>query len=237
MFGQMHDDKFAEVSDYEGDESWGISEEQSLKQKREFDYRFGERSEQKDSFQSLEPKQLGLWLNGKWAGDEKSLKVVDVRDDDFNQKGHLRAAIRRPTDDFKPEQLVKDLMGVDVVVFYGYLCKGRGPMCAREYIRIQIEKNPKQEVYVLTGGLNEFIKAAETHEELKSLIVYTKKQLPSTVQLNSFREDDRKLDFPQSDDEDQDLSSKDFWPSINFFSTVEKRPYFPLDESPRHKIL
>ena len=49
-----------------------------------------------------------------------------MRDDDFVNHGHLTAAIRRPNDDFRPEQLVRDLKDIDVVVFYCFYCGTRG---------------------------------------------------------------------------------------------------------------
>jgi len=233
MFRQTgYDD--SEESDVEG--SWGISEEQSAKQKREFRIRFGQSEESKETFGDVTPKQLGLWLRGIWEGQPRTIKVVDVRDDDFNLHGHIKGAVHRPNDEFSPQQIIRELEMVDVVVFICYRCSSRGPMCAREYIRIQKKELREQEVYVLVGGMEAFLREAKNDTQLDSLVVYAKKWVPTLGRLRSFSEQDQKHDFSFLEN-DQVLASNDYWQCSNFFSPTDDRPYSPLDESPRYKII
>jgi len=233
MFPQTNFD-VSEESDMEG--SWGISEEQAAKQRREFRIRFGQSDEQKESFCHVESRQLGQWLNGIWEGQNKTLKVVDVRDDDYRLHGHIKDAIHRPNDDFSPHQMVIDLKMVDVVVFYCYRSSCRGPMCAREYVRIQETKLPNQEVYVLNGGMEAFLREAEKNTRLKDLVVYEKKWVPSLGRLQRFSERFQKSDFPFLDN-DHDITSIEKLQSSIFSSPSNDQPFSPLDESPRYKII
>lgn len=88
----------------------------------------------------------------------KRVAVVDVRDDDYNQGGHIKGAVNFPSANFTKTvtQLIEATGGADKVVFHCQFSQVRGPQCARYYegkIR-GIDSFKGQEVCVLTGGFN-----------------------------------------------------------------------------------
>jgi len=198
MFRKKHFDIEYEASDTDSEGSWGLTVEQSLKQQREFLIRFTREEERKEPFGKIESEQLGLWLRGIWGGKsvKRCVQVVDVRDDDFNRDGHIVGSLHRPNEEFSAEALVKELEYVDVVVFHCYLSDERGPMCAREYCRLQKRVLPRQQVYLLEGGIRSFIKESTGDRDLMDLVKLSRRRRSETRRLFSESESeyDEKLD-------------------------------------------
>jgi len=189
---------YEDSSDNESTDSWGLTTKQSLKQHKEFLIRFSREEDRKEPFGMVGPEQMGLWLRGIWGGKSRKrcLQVVDVRDDDFERDGHIVGSLHRPNDDFSTKRLIKELKYVDVVVFYCYDSLGRAPMCARDYCRTQKRVLPRQQVYVLTGGIYKFLKEAEQDRDLMDVVVLAKRGRPWTRGLSSDSDSDEKSDVP-----------------------------------------
>jgi len=202
MFRKKHFDIEYEASDSESEGSWGLTVEQSLKQQREFLIRFTREEERKEPFGKIESEQLGLWLRGIWGGKsaKRCVQVVDVRDDDFNRDGHIVGSLHRPNEEFSPEKLVKELEYVDFVVFHCYLSEERGPMCAREYCRLQKRVLPRQKVYLLEGGIRSFIKKANSDRDLMDLVKLSRRARSKKRRVFIYSESESESDEKQDVD-------------------------------------
>jgi len=189
---------YEDSSDNESTDSWGLTTKQSLKQHKEFLIRFTREEDRKEPFGTVGYEQMGLWLRGIWGGKSRKrcLQVVDVRDDDFARDGHIVGSLHRPNEDFSTKRLIKELKHVDVVVFHSYDSFGRAPMCARNYCRTQKRVLPRQQVYVLTGGICTFLKEARKDRDLMDFVVLANRGKPQTRGLSSDSDSDEKSDGP-----------------------------------------
>lgn len=88
-----------------------------------------------------------------------SIAIVDVRDSD-HVGGHIKNSINIPSTKFlsKIPKLETAIQNRQKVVFHCQLSQQRGPACAAAYCRHLNDKalNSTQEVYVLSGGFNEW---------------------------------------------------------------------------------
>jgi rhodanese-related sulfurtransferase len=87
-----------------------------------------------------------------------TIAIVDVRDSD-HIGGHIRSSINVPSTKFlsKMPKLEAALQNRQRVVFHCQLSQQRGPTCAAAYCKHLNGKGLKnQEVYVLSGGFNEW---------------------------------------------------------------------------------
>ncbi|AOW04250.1 Rhodanese-like domain-containing protein [Yarrowia lipolytica] len=102
---------------------------------------------------AISPTTLRTWMDGA-----KRVCVVDVRDDDYNQGGHIRGAVNFPSANFTKsfEDLVETSASAEAVVFHCQFSQVRGPQCARYYeSKIKaLDSFKGQEVCVLSGGFN-----------------------------------------------------------------------------------
>lgn len=183
-----------EESDNESTDSWGLTTEQSLKQHKEFLIRFSKEEDRKEPFKRVGAEQLGLWLRGIWGGKSRKrcLQVIDVRDDDFRRGGHIVGSLHRPNEEFSSKSLVKEMEYVDVVVFHCFHSDERAPMCARDYCRIQKRELPRQQVYLLTGGMYSFLKEAKEDRDLMDFAVLAKRK--RSTRLSRYSDSDEKSD-------------------------------------------
>lgn len=104
---------------------------------------------------------LRTWLDIDPAG----VAIVDVRDSDFIG-GHIVNAINIPADKFELSlaNLEEKIASKPKVVFHCMLSQQRGPTCAASYARALTNKGTiNQEVYVLTGGFNEWARKYGTN--------------------------------------------------------------------------
>eukprot|EP00013_Stygamoeba_regulata_P026631 CAMPEP_0177647018 /NCGR_PEP_ID=MMETSP0447-20121125/10081_1 /TAXON_ID=0 /ORGANISM="Stygamoeba regulata, Strain BSH-02190019" /LENGTH=134 /DNA_ID=CAMNT_0019149585 /DNA_START=192 /DNA_END=596 /DNA_ORIENTATION=- len=99
----------------------------------------------------IEPEVLAARLLGEVAS-ERELVVVDVRDDDFDERV-IRGALHVPSAEF-PERVDEVLSahshGKDVV-FHCSLSQMRGPSCAR-FFASEMKDDATSHVYVLRNG-------------------------------------------------------------------------------------
>jgi len=71
--------------------------------------------------------------------DKNSVRVVDVRDDDFDDNGHIVGALNLPQEFFSENANVDGLIasfrsqGVKRVIFHCWLSQQRGPWCASRF--------------------------------------------------------------------------------------------------------
>ncbi|BFZ62855.1 Cdc25 phosphatase Ibp1 [Saitoella coloradoensis] len=118
-----------------------------------------------------------------------SLRIIDVRDDDF-EGGHIHTATNVPSSELTGllGDLVDELKGVEKVVFHCALSQVRGPKAARLYLEAKDllsegkkehdlqghatdtteskEEGKEQEVYVLVGGFYEWQKRYGQEKDL-----------------------------------------------------------------------
>jgi len=98
--------------------------------------------------------------------NEKSVLVVDVRDDD-NKGGNIRGAIHVPDASFKASSVCKIMSvmkekGASTVVFHCMESARRGPRCAKrmcDALNALREKTSPIEIRVLVGGFDQWIRA------------------------------------------------------------------------------
>ena len=108
----------------------------------------------KSNIRYLEPEMLHDWLqNGV------KVQVLDVRDYDYNEGGHIRGAINYGYRDFQaqlPSIASKELEdpGSNVFVFHCMRSQQRGPRCALRFKKYVDEHYSDYNVvvYVLRGG-------------------------------------------------------------------------------------
>lgn len=98
---------------------------------------------------------LKSWIDN---GKSEPVAIVDVRDSDYIG-GHIRSSVNVPSTQFlgRLNKLQSALAGRPKVVFHCQLSQQRGPSCAAAYARLLASKGIRnQEVYVLSGGFNEW---------------------------------------------------------------------------------
>ena len=82
----------------------------------------------------IEPNELEEILNKGLV--QSKLKIIDVRDDDFNG-GHIKGAINCPVGKFDNDQSIDEIIGnassVETVVFHCFKSQQRGPFCAKQF--------------------------------------------------------------------------------------------------------
>ena len=102
--------------------------------------------------------------------------LVDCREDDYNEGGHIRGSTNVPAEDFDDDDNVQELVqrifvdgNAHTIVFYCAKSQHRGPNCARRF-RNQLDVDDDREgacatealpqVFVLDGGFDGFCKHA-----------------------------------------------------------------------------
>eukprot|EP00397_Hematodinium_sp_SG-2012_P054522 GEMP01065821.1.p1 GENE.GEMP01065821.1~~GEMP01065821.1.p1 ORF type:complete len:140 (-),score=18.40 GEMP01065821.1:727-1146(-) len=87
---------------------------------------------------------------------ESTVKIIDVRDEDFNEGGHIPGCRNIPSRVFsaKREELADELCQQDVtVVFHCMFSQSRGPSCAGIFqTELTKRENVKCQVRILQGG-------------------------------------------------------------------------------------
>ena len=106
------------------------------------------------------------------SGNE--IALVDCREDDYDEGGHVRGSTNVPAEDFDDDDNVQDLVqricahgGAGTVVFYCAKSQHRGPSCARRFknqldLDASEDAQPRIEarVLVLDGGFDGFCEHA-----------------------------------------------------------------------------
>lgn len=115
---------------------------------------------------------LGNQLSNAYTNDSEmypnsDMTVIDVRDDDYDENGHIRSAINAPSndsfqDDEEVEELVQRYKNKKMVVFHCMFSQVRAPFCAQRFkSRIDVmlhEHESRPQIRVLTGGYQSFQK-------------------------------------------------------------------------------
>lgn len=97
-----------------------------------------------------------------WLQSGISVRVIDVRDYDYNEGGHIKGAINYQYPNFQSQlpEIVEREIGLEggtqrVVVFHCMRSQQRGPRCAIRFKKYVVENIPNSHgvvVYVLRGG-------------------------------------------------------------------------------------
>lgn len=97
------------------------------------------------------------------------LLVVDVRDDDYSGS-KVKNSVNYPSWCFedKIDELIEDLktQNISKVVFHCYYSQQRGPRCAKIFKGYTQEKNLNFEVFILSGGVIEWIRTFKNDPRL-----------------------------------------------------------------------
>nr|CCA24115.1 conserved hypothetical protein [Albugo laibachii Nc14] len=119
-----------------------------------------------NSLRPLLEKQLSnAHTNGREDCLYSDLSVIDVREDDYDENGHIRSAINLPSgdyfqDDEQVNELVQHYKNKKMVVFHCTFSQVRGPFCAQRFAsRMDVmlqEQEARPEVRVLAGGFKSF---------------------------------------------------------------------------------
>lgn len=102
------------------------------------------------------------------AGGNRPPLVVDVRDEDFELKGHLVGAVHLPQENFAADADVDALVSnfsaeFDEIVFHCGRSNTRGPTCALRFQeRLDATNGPKPRVRVLAGGFAAFAEVSSS---------------------------------------------------------------------------
>lgn len=105
------------------------------------------------------PKDLADWL----SSDSESVRVIDVRDTDFDVGGHIIGAVNiasnRFDEDEEVDQIIEILYEYDKLVFHCMYSQQRGPRCAQKF-RMRLEQKTNisslPDIFILEGGFKGF---------------------------------------------------------------------------------
>lgn len=98
---------------------------------------------------------LNEWINNDKMKDK--YKIFDMRDDDYGPI-KIKGAINIPSDLFTKEnqkQLYSKYKNIPNIIFHCMYSQARGPNAADNYSKL-IDKNSKQKIWVLKGGIKYF---------------------------------------------------------------------------------
>ena len=99
----------------------------------------------------------------------KSYLIIDTRDSDFNENGHIKGALNLPLKSAsRLDSHYKVLSKFKVLVFHCALSQVRGPKAAKIYLQYLIDNNLEtQQVFVLQDGYDGFYsRFAASNKEL-----------------------------------------------------------------------
>ncbi|KAL9647464.1 hypothetical protein ABK040_006825 [Willaertia magna] len=117
------------------------------------------------SFKKIDPQPLSLLMQ------QPNVLIVDVRDDDYIG-GHIKGSIHYPFSSFeesvqKINQYLKD-NDKDTIVFYCMYSEQRAPQCVSTFCdSLDQQRLEELKIYVLSGGLNAFLKKYPNSELLE----------------------------------------------------------------------
>mmetsp|Transcript_20942 Transcript_20942/g.58080 ORF Transcript_20942/g.58080 Transcript_20942/m.58080 type:complete len:137 (-) Transcript_20942:109-519(-) len=111
------------------------------------------------------------------SAERQAVQVVDVRDDDFDEGGHICGAMNLTVDFFREDSnidgLIKGLIsqGKKRIIFHCTFCQQRGPYCAERFAS-RLEQAGSQEIdYVnlIQGGYKQFCRMYINEPDLVEL--------------------------------------------------------------------
>lgn len=118
----------------------------------------------------IEAPELASILKGP---GRSNVKVIDVRDEDFGEGGHIKGAVNVTSERFSNpagvQQVIRDHCGgdVDTVVVHCALSQVRGPKCAQRLAEgLQADGQLGPSVLVLKRGFNGFGALYKNDKEL-----------------------------------------------------------------------
>ena len=123
-------------------------------------------------WQYVFPDEVSQWILQPEKCEYGSFIIIDVRDVDFKRHGlKIKNAINYPIHKFKQNvnKIVKleNIKGCDVIIFHCMFSQFRGPQCAQEYAKNQL--NETQKVMVLEGGFDEYYRKYKYSQQKDSL--------------------------------------------------------------------
>ncbi|RLN94430.1 hypothetical protein BBJ28_00010679 [Nothophytophthora sp. Chile5] len=102
--------------------------------------------------------------------DAASPLIVDVRDEDYDTKGHIVEAVHLPKENFQEDAdvdaLVAKFEGQTEIVFHCVRSNTRGPTCALRFMQRAEALDVKTHVRVLAGGFAGFAEQFADDSEL-----------------------------------------------------------------------
>ena len=115
------------------------------------------------NFTYIEPQALADALSMHPNSHARDFVIVDVRDYDFSEGGHIPGCFHLPSEDFEDPDSIKALYeqhtDKTTFIFHCYLSRIRGPTCANafsEYIAKSMPSEKRPAVRVLRGGFKQW---------------------------------------------------------------------------------
>lgn len=126
----------------------------------------------------IEPNELRAFLRDENGELSDKVTVVDVRDLDYNEGGHIPGALNWPSETWEIESCIDEYLApylcssntTQIIVFHCMKSQCRGPSCAKIAAErlVAAEGTTKPKVCVLRGGFSVWKRLYEGTEDIDS---------------------------------------------------------------------
>jgi rhodanese-related sulfurtransferase len=119
----------------------------------------------------IEPQALADAITEYPDSEIRDFVIVDVRDFDFTEGGHIPGCVNVPSEDFEDVSVMSALyeqyQSKTTFIFHCYQSRIRGPTCANvfsEYIARSMPSDKRPHIRVLRGGFQQWSRLYEGDE-------------------------------------------------------------------------